>query len=378
MGAYSYQALSKTGRACRGVIEATSEHQARILLRQQNLLPTKVFPVKQKNKIHNTEKISLQELCILTRQLASMLSAGIPIDEALSSVAEQSENPKTRHLISGVRAKVMEGHDLAHALGEYPRAFPELYRATVHAGEHTGRLDLVLEKLANYTQMQQKTRQKIQHALIYPAVMLTISISIISFLLAFVVPKIIEVFQTSGQDLPGMTYVLIGMSTWIQKYWLMTLAVLLILLVIAQRCLKNAAVRIYWHKILLKIPVIKSLMISINTSRYIHTFSILFAAGGSVLETMRVSASLVTNMQMRAAFDLAAVQVKQGLSISQALHATQYLGSMATHLIASGEKSGQIAEMMERTADQLDDIVRSRIDTALTLLEPMIIITQKG
>ncbi len=374
MGAYNYQALSKKGRTCTGVIEANSPHHARALLRQQNLLPTTVNSVKKDNKVNNKEKISLQELCVLTRQLASMLAAGIPIDEALSCVADQSDNQKTRQLMTGVRAKVMEGYDLAHAMAEYPLAFPELYRATIHAGEHTGRLDLVLEKLADYTHIQQQTRQKIQHALIYPAVMLTVSLSIIGFLLAFVVPKIIEVFQTSGQTLPVMTNVLIAMSSWIQKYGLVTLCLILICTAIAHRSAKREHVLGYYHQIMLKLPVIKYLIVTINASRYIHTFSILFAAGGSVLETMRVSASLVTNLQMRAAFDEAAIQVKQGLSISQALHATNYLGSMATHLIASGEKSGQISEMMERTAEQLDDVVRGRIDTALTLLEPMIIL----
>ena len=374
MGSYSYQALSKKGRSSKGIIEANSSHHARSLLRQQNLLPTKVYALKKDDQVNNKEKISLQDLCVLTRQLASMLSAGIPIDAALSSVAEQSDNQKTRQLMSGVRAKVMEGYALAHAMAEYPLAFPELYRSTINAGEHTGRLDLVLEKLADYTQIQQQTRLKIRHALIYPAVMLTVSLSIIAFLLAFVVPKIIEVFQTSGQTLPVMTNILILTSSWIQKYGLITFFLILICLAITQKILKKEHVRRYYHQIMLKIPVIKYLIVTINSSRYIHTFSILFAAGGSVLETMRVSASLVTNLQMRADFDYAAIQVKQGLSISHALHATNYLGSMATHLIASGEKSGQIAEMMERTAEQLDDIVRSRIDTALTLLEPMIIL----
>jgi len=375
MGAYHYQALSKLGSNMKGVIQADSERQARQLLREQGLIPTQIRTLaKNQLQLGNKNKLSAPDLALLTRQLATLLAAGIPVDETLSGVIEQTEKDKVRELIIGVRSKVLEGYGLAQAMGDFPNAFPELYRATVAAGEQTGRLDLVLEKLANYTENQQQTRQKVQQALIYPSLMILVSTAIISFLLAFVVPKIIEVFTSSGQALPPMTQVLIQISEFIKSYGLILLIVLLCLLVVFKKSLSNTAIRTAWHRLLLKLPISSYLVRSVKVARYIHTFGILFAAGVNVLETMRVSASLLSNLVMRNAFDQAAVRVREGSSISQSLKETGFLSPMATHLVASGEKSGQIASMMERAASHLDAEVKRLIDTALTLLEPLVIL----
>lgn len=375
MGAYQYQALTKSGSSKKGVIEADSERQARQLLRDSGLIPMEVRTMtRQKSSLRRKDKISTQDLSLFTRQLATLLRAGIPVEESLRGVGEQTEKAKVRELIIGVRTKVLEGYSLAQALGEFPNAFPELYRATVGAGEQTGRLDLVLEKLADYTENQQVTRQKIQQALIYPALMIIVSTAIISFLLAFVVPKIIEVFTSSGQSLPEMTKILISVSDTIKNYGLYILAAIIVFFAAFRRSLRNPAIKLGWHKLILRLPVTSYLSRSINVARYVHTFGILFAAGVSVLETMRVSASLVSNLVMRNAFDTAAVRVREGTAISQALKETDFLSPMATHLIASGEKSGQVASMMERTASHLDNEVRRLIDTALTLLEPLVIL----
>lgn len=378
MGAYQYQALKQSGTPCKGVIEADTERHARQLLRDQGLFPTHIQAFKKSQLSKNKDRLSAPDLSLFTRQLATLLAAGIPVEESLRGVSDQTEKDKIRKLIIGVRGKVMEGYSLAQAMAEYPNVFPELYRATVAAGEQTGRLDLVLEKLADFTENQQQTRQKIQQALIYPALMVIVSITIISFLLAFVVPKIIEVFTSSGQTLPPMTSVLISISDFIKSYGLYTAIVLLLLLLGFRRSLRNHQVRMAWHRTLLKLPIISYLARSINVSRYIHTFGILFSAGVNVLETMRVSASLVSNLVMRDAFNIAAIRVKEGTGISQALKDTAYLGAMATHLIASGEKSGQLSSMMERAASHLDNEVKRLIDTALTLLEPLVILMMGG
>ncbi|WED44186.1 GspF family T2SS innner membrane protein variant LspF [Legionella cardiaca] len=374
MGAYHYQALNKTGNITKGVIEADSERHARQLLRERGMIPTQIRTLAKQQQARKKDKLSAQELALLTRQLATLLAAGIPVEESLRGVSEQTEKDKVRELIIGVRAKVVEGYALAQAMGEFPNAFPELYRATVGAGEQTGRLDLVLEKLADYTENQQETRQKIQQALIYPSLMIIVSTAIISFLLAFVVPKIIEVFTSSGQSLPAMTQVLITISEFIKSYGLIVLLIIIALLVAFKKSLANVNIRTGWHRILLKLPITSYLVRSVNVARYIHTFGILFAAGVSVLETMRVSASLITNLVMRNAFDQATIRVREGTAINQALKETGFLSPMATHLIASGEKSGQIAIMMERAASHLDSEVKRLIDTALTLLEPMVIL----
>jgi general secretion pathway protein F len=374
MAAYQYQALNKSGSSSKGVIEADSERQARQFLREQGLIPTQIRPLAKQQQLRKKDKLSAQDLSLLTRQLATLLAAGIPVEESLRGVSEQTEKDKVRGLIIGVRSKVLEGYALAQAMGEFPNAFPELYRATVGAGEQTGRLDLVLEKLADYTENQQGTRQKIQQALIYPSLMIFVSVTIISFLLAFVVPKIIEVFSSSGQELPQMTKVLITVSNLIKSYGLIALLVFIALVAGFKKSLANIKIRTAWHKFLLKIPITSYLVRSVNVARYIHTFGILFAAGVSVLETMRVSASLVTNLVMRNAFDIATGRVREGGSISQALKDTGFLGPMATHLIASGEKSGQISPMMEKAASHMDSEVKRLIDTALTLLEPLVIL----
>jgi general secretion pathway protein F len=373
MPAYHYQALNKQGNTNKGVIEGDSERQVRQLLRDRGLIPTQIRAFA-KQKARKKDGLSAQDLSLLTRQLATLLAAGIPVEESLRGVSEQTEKGKARELVIGVRAKVMEGYSLAQAMGEFPNAFPELYRATVGAGEQTGRLDLVLEKLADYTENQQTTKQKVQQALIYPSLMILVSTAIISFLLAFVVPKIIEVFTSSGQSLPNMTQLLISISVFI-KSWGLYAVILLILLVVAFRqSLKNIKIKLAWHQLLLKLPICGYLVKSTNVARYIHTFGILFAAGVNVLETMRVSAVLVNNLVMRSAFDTATVRVREGTGISVALKETGYLSPMACHLIASGEKSGQISAMMERTASHLDNEVKRLIDTALTLLEPMVIL----
>lgn len=374
MGAYQYQALKKSGNTCKGVIEADSERHARQLLREQGLIPTVISTLKKSTLSRQNEKISAQDLSLFTRQVATLLAAGIPVEESLRGVSEQTDKDKIRQLIIGVRSKVMEGYSLAHAMGEYPYVFPELYRATVAAGEQTGRLDLVLEKLADYTENQQQIKQKIQQALIYPALMIIVSTAIIAFLLTFVVPKIIDVFTSSGQSLPAMTSVLISISGFVKSYGIYTLIFVVLLLIAFKRSLANPRVRMAWHRILLKLPIVAYLVRTINVARYIHTFGILFAAGVNVLDTMQVSAGLVSNLVMRNAFDIAAVRVREGTGISVALKETGFIGPMAIHLIASGEKSGQLSSMMERAAKHLDNEVSRLIDTALTLLEPLVIL----
>lgn len=374
MGAFQYQALKQSGAACKGSIEADSERHARHLLRTRGLIPIEVHAFKKLKLAKQSDKLSAPQLALFTRQLATLLAAGIPVEESLKGVSEQTEKEQTKEFIIGIRAKVMEGYSLAQAMAEYPNAFPELYRATVASGEQTGRLEVVLEKLADYTENQQQTRQKIQQALIYPTLMIIVSTAIIAFLLAFVVPKIIEVFHSSGQTLPLMTIVLIQISALVKSYGLFFMAAVIFGIIGFRKCLKNARFKTSWHKIMLKLPIIAYLVNSVNVARYIHTFSILFAAGVSVLETMRVSASLINNVVMREAFDAATIRVKEGTAIHSALKETTFLGPMAIHLIASGEKSGEIAPMMERAANHLDNEVKRIIDTALTLLEPLIIL----
>ncbi len=374
MGAYQYQALKPSGASCKGVIEADSDRQARQLLREQHLIPTALEAIKKPLLSRKKDTLSSDNLALLTRQLATLLSAGIPVEEALQGVAEQTDHEKARRLLIGVRQKVREGYALAQALADYPLVFPKLYRATVAAGEQTGHLDLVLEKLADYTENQQLIRQKIQQAFIYPTLMIVVSTAIIAFLLAFVVPKIIDVFAASDQALPLMTTVLIQISSFFTAYGLYALLLLILIAFAVKRGLKTPRVLLTWHQTALSLPILAYLVKTLNVARYIHTFGILFASGVSVLETMQVSSDLLNNQVMRHAFEKAALRVKEGADISLALKETGFLRPMTLHLIASGEKSGQLSSMMARAALHLDREVARLIDTALTLLEPLVIL----
>lgn len=374
MSAYQYQALKSTGSICKGVIEADSERHARQLIRDHGLIPTAVEIIKKTNSTQKKHKMSAQDLSLFTRQLATLIAAGIPIDESLQGVGEQTEKSKARQLIVSLRSKVVEGYSLAQSMQEFPNAFPELYQATVAAGEQTGRLDIILEKLADFTENQQQTKQKIQQALIYPALMIVVSISIISFLMAFVVPKIIEVFSSSGQTLPLMTLILVQISNFMKSWGLFAIAGIICLVFAFKYSLTKPTIKKRWHKFLLKLPFIAFLIKSVNLARYIHTFSILFSAGVNVIQTMKVSSSVVSNLIMREKLDVAAIKVREGTAISLALKQTGLFGAMAIHLISSGEKSGKLANMMVRAADHLDKEVQNVIDTVLTLLEPIIIL----
>ncbi len=378
MSSYQFQALTAIGRNIKGVIEADSERHARQLLREQGLIPTQISPFKITRPRFTRRSFSANDLCLLTRQLATLLSAGIPIEEALRGVTEQSNKASVRQLLVAVRTRVLEGYGLAQAMQDAPHAFPELYCATIAAGEQTGHLDHVLEKLADYTEYQQQTQQKIQQALIYPSLMLIVSTTIIAFLLTFVVPKIIDVFKNSGQALPFATQLLLHLSDGLHAYGIYLMLLLVGALFLFYRGLANTTFKHRWHAFLLRIPGIRYFIISVNVARYAHTFAILFSAGVSVLDTMRVSASLVTNSVLREALNRAAMQVKEGKSISNSLQESSFISPMAAHLIASGEKSGQLATMMERSATHQDQTVRHLIDTAMTLLEPLVIIFMGG
>lgn len=378
MPAFHYEALTKSGKNNQGVIEADSERQARQLLRDQGLMPVKLSPVKSEVVKYRRSKLKGSDLALVTRQLATLLSAGIPLEESLRGVSEQAVNIHIRRLLLGVRARVLEGYSLATALQDYPESFSKLYCSTIGAGEQTGRLDNVLEKLADYSEKQQQMRQKMLHAAIYPSIMIFISICIVIFLLTFVVPKMIDVFTTTGQTLPLLTVILIKVSNFFQKYTLYLFVVVIASVYAVRFLLRKPEIRMKWDKWLLQIPVISYLIKTVNTARYIHTFSTLFSSGVSVLETMKASAFVVTNVYMQSLLDIAAVRVKEGSSIFQALKETGLFHPMSLHLISNGEKSGELAPMMERSAMHLDQTVDYRLSTFMSFLEPVIILMMGG
>ncbi len=382
MAAFNYIALNPKGQEVKGVLEGDSERQIRTQLRAQSMTPLEVKPVKRESSttegkfsLQFKAKLTVTDLALITRQMATLLGAGIPLEEVLFGVAEQTEKPKVKSIILGVRAKVLEGYTLADGLGEFPQSFTNLYRSTVAAGEQSGHLDIVLNRLADYTEQQYETKKKVQQAMIYPIIMTIVSIAILVFLMIFVVPKMVGVFTSTHQTLPGSTQFLISISDFIKSYGLYLAGIIVVGIYFFRRSLKRSPeFRAGFHKFILKVPVIGNAIKVVNTARYARTFGILSSAGVPVLEAMRISAELVTNIPMRNALDIATGQVREGTHINRALKQTTYFPPMSIHLIASGESSGKLEDMLERAANNQEREVRGLIDSVLTLFEPILIL----
>lgn len=374
MAAFHYVAIDANAKKKSGIIEAENAKQARQLLRQKNLIPLEMDFAQQKKSRHRS-RLTIKELSLITRQCAALLAAGIPLEEVLSTVAEQIEKTSTKGLVLAIRSKILEGHALANALNHFPDAFSELYCSTVAAGEKSGHLDLVLQRLADYTEQQFHTRQKIQQALIYPALMICVSIGIVGFLLEYVVPKMINVYTGLNQTLPLATQILISGSAILKNdgiYIVLTLVVLILLF--RYRLKTRLLFRERMHRFALRIPFFGNAIKTINTARFSKTFAILSSAGISVIEAMRISAKLITNLPMRHAVEEAAARVQEGAAIHLALKQTGYFPPMSIHLIASGEASGQLENMLERAAKTQDSEITRLIETSLALFEPIIIL----
>jgi general secretion pathway protein F len=378
---FRYLGLNQAGDKKSGVIEAENEKNARQLLRKQNLIPLKITATEQRSvkntikKISRKKTLSIKELTLITRQWATLMSAGLPLEETLTTVAEQTEKPATKSLIISVRNRVTEGHAFANALKHYPNAFSNLYCATIAAGEKSGHLEKVLSRLADHIEQQYQMRQKIQNALIYPAIMIIVAMGIVGFLLEYVVPKMIGVYSDTGESLPLLTQILIAISHGMQTFGIYIFIGIIVLVFLFIHQLKNnKRFQEKIHRLLLKMPILGNAIKTINTARFARTFAILFASGVSVIEAMNVSANLITNLPIRHAVEEATQRVKEGAAIHFALKQTGYFTPMSTHLIASGEASGQLEAMLERTANNQDADIGRLIETTIALFEPMIIL----
>lgn len=379
MGAFEYTAVDPAGRQTRGIIEGDTARQVRQLLRDRKLLPLSVQEIAEKESTRQQSftlrrSMPATELSLFTRQLATLVQSGLPLEESLLAAGEQTESPRVKSIVLGVRSKVMEGHTLADGLGDFPKAFPELYRATVAAGEQSGHLDAVLERLADYTESRQELRQKVQNAMIYPVVLVTLSLLIVSGMLVYVVPKVVSVFTNTGRELPLVTQLLIALSDFLRDYGI----VLLILIGIAawaiRRVLQQPGPRWAWHSTLLRLPLLGRLTRGFNTARFTRTFSILTGSGVPVLDALRISAEVVVNMPMQAAVQEAAARIREGAPIGKSLAAGGYFPPICIHLISSGEASGELETMLSRAAMNQEKEMDGLIAALMGLLEPALII----
>lgn len=377
MPAYHYVAVDTVGVEQKGVIEADSEKIARQLLRNKSLVPLSLrsAQLKRTSVFKKSRGLSSKDIALFTRQFATLLSAGLPVEEALSAVGEQTEKSYVKGMILSVRGKVVEGHSLAAALREHPEAFTPLFCGTIAAGEKSGHLDKVLVRLAEYTEQQWNMRQKLRTALVYPVMMVLVALGIVGFLLEYVVPKMIAVYAHIDQALPFLTVVLIGMSHFFNRFGLYLLLAIVVGIFFLRRALKsNVMLREKFDTLLLRLPLIGYAIRSANTARFSRTFSILSAAGVSVLEAMTISAQLLTNIPIRKSVEEAVSRVREGASIHLALKQTTYFSPMSVHMIASGESSGQLEPMLERVAINQETDLTRLIDVSMALFEPAIIL----
>lgn len=375
MPAYEYTALNTKGREEHGVIEGDNARAVRQLLREQALTPVSVIETKKAN-IKAGKKLSLlrpgvssKDLALMTRQLSTLTRSGSPLEEALATVARQTTKNHVKGVILDVRSKVLEGHALATALKEHPRVFPDLYRATIAAGEQSGHLDLILDRLAEYTEARQEMNQKVGMALLYPIILSVVSILIVIGLLTYVVPQVVQVFNDIGQQLPFLTRALIAISDALKAYGILILIAVAGAVFGFTRLLRQTAFRRRFHLFLLKLPVVGPLNSGLNTGRFARTLSILAASGVPILEALRIAAEVIRNVPMSEAVQTATSRVREGASISGALERSGLFPPMTIHLIASGEASGKLEDMLERAAHYQERETTMTITTVVSLFE---------
>jgi general secretion pathway protein F len=375
MAAFRYEAVDAAGKSRQGLIDAETSRQVREQLRGAGLFPTAIETanVGATGAIDRT-RLSASSLSLVTRLLATLTRSGMPLDAALSAVAEQLDDIRAANLVTSLRAQVAAGEPLAGALARWPRTFSELYRGLVGVGAETGRLSEVLARLADYLEARDALRQKFTLALIYPALVTAIALAVIAVLLAYVVPQVVSVYQQSRQTLPWLTQALITLSGFFRAtgwYWLVAILVAIIAFSLANR---REAFRARWHAALLRMPVAGRLVAAIDTARFASTLAILTASGAPLLRALDAARNVVWSLPLRAAAHAAAGLVREGVSLARALKEQKIFPPLLVHLVANGEQSGQLAPMLERAAALLEQESERRITWFAALVQPALIV----
>lgn len=382
MPAYDFVALTETGKKEKGVIAADSARAARKELRLRALTPIRVDEAKaQDAATSNTlarSSLNESERILVTRQLAMLIGAGTPVEEALSAVSSQMDRPASRKTMMAVRSSVTEGYRLAEALAEHPKAFPELYRSIVGAGESSGDLGAVLDRLATYQEKARKVRQKVLAALIYPIMLSLVAIAVIVALLVFVVPQVVGQFESFNQDLPPLTSVMLAISGFLSRYGLILLVAVPAAIFLLARGMGTGVFRKGVDGFLLKVPVIGRMIRQINAARFSRTLSTLMGSGAPVLDSLAAARGSLTNERFQRAVGQIMTAVKEGGSMSRAMKASGVFPPLLVNLAASGEASGQLPMMLNKGAEFLEDEFETSSGIALGLLEPLIIVTLGG
>lgn len=386
MAGYRFEALDADGRLRRGVLEVDSPRQARALLREQGLWAAEIHGITRSARspgvVHRLSgsraRLRSSQLSLLMRQFATLISANLSLEHALNALVEQADTQDLRIVLAGVRGEVLAGQSLARAMQKFPRAFPEMYRTLISAGERSGQLAQVMNRLADYAEQRHALRSKVGLVLVYPAIVSAVAAAVIVVLLTHVVPQVVGVFQQSHQTLPFLTRALIATSDFVKTsgyYWLAAAGAAALL---AYRALKQPALRFRFDALLLRLPVVGPLVRAMNAARFASTLAILVQSGVPVLAAMRAAAGVVTNRPMQRAVEQTERMLGEGASLSKSLARTQMFPPLMVHLVASGESSGELGAMLERAALNQTRELEHRVAVLTSLFEPLLILIMGG
>ncbi|MFT5664657.1 MAG: general secretion pathway protein F [Gammaproteobacteria bacterium] len=378
MSAFEYLAIDDKGNNKKGLIEADTARQARAQLRGMSLMPVEISEVsgassegktKQKN-----DKLNVATVALITRQLATLIGAGQTIESAYNAVSRQTSKDIAKRVLLSVRAKVLEGYALSEALRDYPRIFDSMYCASVRAGEQSGLLDIVMERLADYMEARQDLQRKTSLALVYPILLSIVAFGLVTGLLTFVVPQIVQVFEGFDQELPILTQWLIQLSDFFKSYGIYLISGVVLGWVVFSQLIKLPWMSLLRDRLLLRLPLLKFLVKLANTARYTRTMSILVSSGVTALDSMRISTEVISNQPMKNSVIKAADKVREGEHISVALTQTTYFSPLVLQLIENGESTGKLGEMLERSAKAEETEFASITALFVGLFEPAMIL----
>jgi general secretion pathway protein F len=384
MPAYAFEALDPQGQTRRGVLEADSARTARSQLRAQALVPLKVEPVQRSQNtgmntvIWESKVFGRTALTVWTRQLAGLVAAGLPLERALSALSDEAETTRQRDLVSALRTEVNAGAPFAKALAQHPREFSHIYVAVIGAGEQSGHLGLVLERLADDQQEQENLRGKLLAAGLYPAIVCVVALAIVLFLLAFVVPQVAQVFGSNQQKLPLLTSVMLGLSELVQTFWLWGLLLVAALALGARTALKQPDLRRRFDAAWLQLPVIGRLARGYNAARFASTLAMLATAGVPILKALQAAADTLSNTALRHDAQEALVLVREGAPLASALAQKERFPRLLVMFARLGEQTGTLSTMLQRAAQQLSEEVQRRALQLATILEPLLIVAMGG
>jgi general secretion pathway protein F len=383
MGAYSYVALDPAGKKVKGLIEGDSERQVRNQLRIKKLKPIEVSATRKKTENSNqwltfSRPWKAAELALVTRQLATLVQSNLPLAESIEAVALQASKPSIKGVLMSIRSRVNEGHSLANAMAEHPAVFNDLYLGMVRAGEHAGFLGVVLERLAEYTEKAHHSSRQVKTAMIYPLVLLAVSLTVIIALMVFVVPELIRIFENTDSDLPMLTVVLIATSHAISGYGLYMLGALVAMLLLFRFWLRKPANLLRWHRLLLHVPLVSRFINKLNTTRFSSTLGTLIQSGVPLLEALVIARSVLSNLYYREQAGSIVEAVREGKSLRYALDASGFFPPMLVHMVGSGERSGELANMLQRGAESQERELDDSLAAMMGILEPMMVLFMGG